>query len=193
MQPSEAWQALQEGNRRFASDRAEGLRRDGARLRALVEGQQPFAAVLGCADSRVPPELLFDQGLGDIFTVRVAGNVLGETVLASLEYAVHVLNTPLVLVLGHSRCGAVGAALQAFKSGEGLDNPLVERLRPAVKALSEGGEVADRWPRAIVANARQVAATLRSHSAFSPKLTSGALEIRAAVYHLETGEVELLS
>src|SRR5439155_16101250 len=109
--PAAAWQKLKEGNARFVSDRLAARQIGEERRARLAKGQQPFAVVLSCADSRVVPELLFDQGLGDVFVVRVAGNIADKAMLGSIEYAVEHLHVPLVVVLGHESCGAVQAAL----------------------------------------------------------------------------------
>lgn len=122
---------LVEGNERFRSGYAEAPRRDPARMKEVAGGQKPFAVVLTCADSRVPPEVIFDQGLGDLFVVRVAGNVVAPTELASVEYAVEHLGARLVVVLGHSKCGAVSAACDP-KRPEGNIGKLVDLIAPAV-------------------------------------------------------------
>ncbi len=107
----QAWQRLKDGNQRFAADRLEGKDVDAARRQELTAGQHPFAIVLSCADSRVPPEIIFDQGLGKLFVVRVAGNISEPFALGSIDYAVEHLHVPLIVVLGHEKCGAVAAAL----------------------------------------------------------------------------------
>src|SRR5882672_854398 len=145
---------LLEGNARFVRGQLKNPRRRPEDFRELAEGQNPVAAIVGCADSRVPPELLFDQGVGDLFVVRVAGNIVGgagATVKGSIEYAVAELNVPVVLVLGHSNCGAVKAAvkhLDAHDALPGAINELVNLIKPAV-AKGGGG---DRLERAIKAN-----------------------------------------
>ena len=136
--PDEALHELLAGNVRFAAGRSNSPRRSPADFRQLAEGQYPFAAIISCADSRVAPEILFDVGKGDIFVVRVAGNVVsgaGAVVKGSMEYAVAELNVPLIMVLGHSNCGAVKAAmthLNAKDSLPGAINELVELIKPAV-------------------------------------------------------------
>lgn len=111
----QAWQRLKDGNQRFAADRPEHKDLNSVRRKALTAGQHPFAIVLACADSRVPPEIIFDQGLGNLFVVRVAGNISEPFALGSIDYAVEHLHVPLVVVLGHEKCGAVTAALAADK------------------------------------------------------------------------------
>ena len=116
----QAWQLLKEGNERFAADRSEHKDIGQKRRLELVKGQQPIAVVLACADSRIAPELIFNQGLGDIFVLRVAGNIADPFVLGSAEYAIEHLHTPLLVVLGHEKCGAVAAALDPEKPGGNL-------------------------------------------------------------------------
>jgi carbonic anhydrase len=196
-----AIQRLRDGNRRFAS----GLRaRDSflsrTRREQLAAGQEPFAVVLGCADSRVPPEMIFDQGVGDLFVIRVAGNVVSPPLLGSVEYAVSQLSTPLIVVLGHTGCGAVAATLNEIQRPTGrLSAPLasiVDRIRPAVDPLLAAGssqtpqQAARQAVRANVhASARQLtqdSALLRGAAA------AGSLQIVGAEYSLETGLVEFL-
>lgn len=181
----EALGRLLAGNRRFVS--GVGALPGGAqaqmwaeRRRELVTVQAPFAAVLSCSDSRVVPEFIFDQGLGDLFVVRVAGNVALDPLRASLEFAVHLLDVPLVVVLGHTGCGAVHAAVSGGKLPDNLA-ALIDAIRPAV-ALAAGkpGSLVDQAVRAnVVLNVER----LRS--------IEGA-EILGAVYDLASGEVELL-
>ncbi len=132
MSADEALRMLKEGNDRFAEGRPEGPNRDHERrILTSKEGQKPFAAVLACSDSRVPVKILFDRGVGDIFTVRVAGNVVGETAVGSIEYAVENLGIRLLVVLGHSCCGAVEAALGEGTHSVGISK-LLEKIAPAV-------------------------------------------------------------
>ena len=139
--PEEAKQLLIEGNQRFATGKLLSKDLSSARRRELMEnGQHPFAVIVSCSDSRVPPELLFDQALGDLFVVRVAGNVVSPVELGSIEYAVDHLKTPLVVVLGHEACGAVTAAVQGGET-HGSISSIIEKIKPAVdgaKALSFG-------------------------------------------------------
>lgn len=174
------------GNERFRTGACEHPRMDGARLSELRAGQAPLATILTCSDSRVPPEHIFDKGLGDLFVIRVAGNVAGDTVLASIEYAAAHLHTPLVLVLGHSSCGAVTAALSG-EEPEGHLSRIMGLLDPAVRS---GDADIDQTART---NARHVAAQLRqAEPVLAPLVNQGSLKILAAYYHLETGEVEIL-
>ena len=183
--PDEALQRLVQGNQRFVSGTTNGDNRDMARIRELSGGQSPFAAVLTCADSRVPPELLFDQGFGDIFTVRVAGNVSGSEEVASLEYTVGVLGSQLVMVLGHTACGAVGAAMDGGPV-PGRISALYSHIQPATRGLTDVNE-------GVVANVRYQADILRSSSpVMFDAIESGALRIVGGVYDLSTGRVTIV-
>jgi carbonic anhydrase len=192
--PSDPWQVLLEGNRRFAAGLARGPHRGLKRRGDLAAGQHPFAVVLACADSRVTPELLFDQGLGDLFVVRVAGNVAGPFDRASLEYGVEHLHIPLLVVLGHESCGAVKATLEtAQKPGsEAALSPdlqaLVKEIGPAVKG--KGPEQLDEGVRA---NAQRSAQRLLEQSAvLRQAVAEGKLKVLAARYDLDQGRVEAL-
>lgn len=182
--PDEALERLMAGNARFASGNLREVGRDLARVRQLTEGQRPFAAILGCADSRVPVEILFDEGFGDIFTVRVAGNVATPEEIASLEYAVAVLGTQLVLVLGHSECGAVAAA-RAGGDVPGQISALFQHILPSIEDDAT-------LPEAVEANVGyQVRALSRSSTVMSRALEEGSLAVRGAVYELSDGRVRL--
>lgn len=191
--PEEAIRRLTEGNRRFADDRMTHPHLGGGRRTELLEGQQPFAVVLTCSDSRVPPELLFDCGLGDIFVVRVAGNIIDEAALGSIQYAVCHLACPLVVVLGHDKCGAVTAALAS--GGSAHSEPLslrrqLETIRhniPSSLAATLGGS--ERLDAAINENMATVAHRLIRDHALAPAAESGRIRIVTARYVLETGEV----
>lgn len=194
-------QRLLDGNRRFVQGAVEHPRQDAQTRRALLAGQRPFAVVLGCSDSRISPELLFDQGLGDLFVIRVAGNVIGEVAIASVEYAVAHLGVPLIVVLAHSSCGAVTATLAGGRP-EGNLGALTERIGPAIAAQVSGGETGitedgqpsvERVDEAARANAEAVAAELRrSQPVISPRITSGKTAVVAAFYDMASGEVHVL-
>lgn len=180
---------LDEGNRRWRLRRSRHPNEGWERRRTLLTGQRPFALVLGCADSRVSPELVFDRGLGDLFTIRSAGEVLDRSVLGSVSYGVRHLRVPLVVVLGHSGCGAVAAALQAHQSGDlphGNTRYLVERLLPVVAATPDTG--GDHLRDCVDANARSVAAALRSDAELD-----GAVRVVPARYDLTDSRVRFLS
>lgn len=187
-----AWNELREGNARFAK----GNRRGGAaagddcRRACTTADQKPFAIVLSCADSRVPPEMLFDQRIGDVFVIRIAGNVASDEAIASIEYAVEHLHDPrIVVVLGHQGCGAVKAALSP-SSAEGMIPSILNRLYPSVKSFSEK----DLQP-AIEQCIRDTVSLLPRYSPVIAKFAkdrSGGPRIRGACYHLDKGEVAWL-
>jgi carbonic anhydrase len=188
--PDQALTQLMEGNRRFVARKRLNPHQDGARLTEVAAGQAPFAAILGCADSRVVPEIAFDQGIGDLFVVRVAGNIAITEDIASEEYAVGVLGTPLLMVLGHERCGAVAAALEG---GElpGVIESLVFAIRPAVQ--SSQGEAGDRLTNAVKANVRLQVQRLQNSSVIASAIKAGKLKIVGAYYDLDTGKISLVS
>ncbi len=185
------WSKLQQANRRFVNGEVTHPHQDQARRHELVNGQKPEAVVLTCADSRVCPELLFDAGLGDLFVIRVAGNVVTPEVIGSVEYAVGVLETPLLVVLGHQSCGAVKAA---FEAGEppGEIPQITHKIKPVVPAEANGADTT-AVEAAVKANAQLAAQDLVDKSAIiSAAQKAGKLEVLAAYYSLATGEVERL-
>lgn len=183
----QALQRLLAGNQRYVAARQEHPDQAPARRAELSGGQQPFAIILGCADSRVPPEVIFDQGLGALFVVRVAGNVVDNVVLGSIEYAAAHLHTPLIVVLGHSKCGAIEATIAGGEL-EGHLPDLAAAIQPAVdQAKSLPGDPLDN---AVVANATMVAERLRSaEPVLSELVCAGKLKVIAAKYDLDTGVV----
>lgn len=161
------------------------------------QDQHPFAILLGCSDSRAPLQLIFDQGVGDLFVVRVAGNIVAPSQLGSIEYAVYSFGTPLILVLGHSGCGAVGAAVDVIRRGLKLPSPSLEviadRIRPVVERLEHQDPAITRnelWSRAVGENVRFVVNQLTEESEIlSDRVKSGKLMIVGAEYSLESGDV----
>lgn len=192
--PDEALHRLLEGNRRFVRSRMFHPNESAERRTKLASGQAPFAAILGCADSRVPPELVFDHGLGDLFVVRVAGNIVEDAGSGSFEYTVEHLGTPLIVVLAHERCGAVTAAAQALESGAeapGHIAELVRKLKPAVEKTK--GQSGDKIDNAVRENAKRMAAELAGlEPILKEKVDQGKLKVVAMRYDLDTGEVEVL-
>ena len=191
--PREVIDALKDGNKRFIEGKMTAPRRDEKTRSELVAGQQPSAIVLSCSDSRVPPEVLFDQGLGDIFVIRTAGQVLDPSPIASIEYAVAHLGTRLVVVLGHEYCGAVGAALATpvGKSAGSVDlDKLVSKIRPHIGSFKPSSS--DKLLRGPVkANASGIAKELvRRSEIVRSKLQSQDLSLVTAIYSLSTGQVE---
>ncbi len=181
--PEEALAALVEGNRRFAEGRSLAPHRDMARLRAIAPKQAPFAAFLGCADSRVPVEIVFDQGFGDLFVSRIAGNIAVSEQIASLEFGTAVLGAKVLYVLGHTACGAVSATM-AGTEVPGQISALYYHIRPATRAA--GGDL----DVAIRENVRNQALALREGSTVISKLVrTGALLVAGGVYDLATGRV----
>jgi carbonic anhydrase len=185
----ESLKDLMAGNGRFVAGKTMNPRQSPADFSKLATGQTPHAVIVGCADSRVPPEILFDQGVGDLFVIRVAGNVVsgaGPTVKGSIAYAVVVLGAPLVMVLGHSQCGAVKAALET----KALDVP--DSIRDLVGMVATGGE--KDLDRAILANVRTGVAKLKS---LEPTLTryveTKRVKVVGGVYDLATGKVNLVA
>ncbi|SFW67522.1 carbonic anhydrase [Amycolatopsis australiensis] len=144
LSPAEAFDLLLAGNRRFVAGSPDHPNQDAARRAEVAPGQRPFAVLFGCSDSRLAAEIIFDRGLGDLFVVRTAGHVAGAEVLGSIEYGVAVLDCPLVVVLGHDSCGAVGAACAALEDGKtpaGFIRDVVERVTPSVLAARAAGRV----------------------------------------------------
>jgi carbonic anhydrase len=191
--PATAWKTLKEGNERFAAGSPEHPHQSVKRRASLATGQQPIAAILGCADSRVSAELLFDQGLGDIFVVRTAGQAIDSAVLGSLEYAVAVLNVPLVVVVGHDSCGAVKAAVGAIDDGAippGFVRDVVERVAPSIlMGRRDGLKSVDEFEKRHVS---ETVAQLGSRSTLiAERLAKGSLAIAGVTYHLADGHAEL--
>jgi carbonic anhydrase len=194
----DALERLREGNRRFAA----GVRSDTlstlARRTELTTRQEPFAIILGCSDSRVPAEIVFDQGLGDLFVIRVAGNVVASSQVGSVEFAAERFQTRLVVVLGHSQCGAVIATIEELQRPTGNQSPnlrsIVDRIRPSVEGLLETD--LRHHPEELVhqsarANVRASVAQLRHGSAILENLTEQqGLLVVGAEYSLTTGEVD---
>jgi len=195
----EALERLREGNRRFASDvRSPDTRTSQTRRSELAAGQEPFAIILGCSDSRVPAEIVFDQGLGDLFVIRVAGNIVAASQVGSVEFAAARFDTRLVVVLGHSQCGAVLATLEELQRTTGHQSrnlrSIVDRVRPSVEALlaTELRRDPDALMRhAVRANIRVSANHLRHGSEVLEQLIErNGLLVVGAEYSLETGLVD---
>lgn len=193
----DALKDLMDGNARFAKGEATSPRRSPEDFRAVSEVQNPIAIVVACADSRVSPELIFDSGVGELFVIRVAGNVVdraGVTVKGSIEYAIAELNVPLVVVLGHTNCGAVKAAVQHIDQKDSLPgsiNGLVELIKPAVgKAHDQPGELYDNVTRANVNAGVEKLKSLQP--ILAERVKAGSVKVVGGVYDLRTGTVNLL-
>jgi len=193
--PKEAWAALLEGNRHFVSGEPAHPRQDVDRRESVAEIQKPFAALFGCADSRLSAEIIFDVGLGDLFVVRNAGQVIAETILGSLEYAVEVLKVPLILVLGHDECGAIRATIDAkegnlVSQGEFIHN-IVARIAPTVtQAYAAGKKDIDDITELHI---QDTIDDLLSRSTLIAKaVKEGKLGVVGANYKLALGEIHPL-
>ena len=192
--PGAALERLIAGNRRFVSGHARHPHQSLADLHEVAAGQHPFVVTIGCADSRVSPEILFDQGIGDVFDNRVAGNIVDDLLLGSIEFAVEEFGSPLIVVLGHERCGAVTATIDAVQSGgtaPGHIGAIVDALRPIVEPLVGGpGDVVER---AVRANVRAQAAALTARSPLiAAHVAAGEVRVVGARYDLDTGRVSLV-
>ena len=188
--PAQAWQRLKDGNERFVAGKPDKKDLDAKKRAALTKGQSPFAIVLTCADSRVPPELLFNQGLGDLFVLRVAGNISGPFVMGSIDYGVEHLHAPLIVVLGHESCGAVSTALGKDKPGGNLGK-LIDEIHVG-KNLPEDKTKA--MAAAIRNNAHYHAEQVLMKSEIVRKhVAEKKLRVVSGYYSLSTGKVEWLT
>lgn len=206
--PDEALQKLMEGNKRYVENQMTGTKLCDLTTRSgLSKSQKPYAIILTCSDSRVPPEIIFDKGLGEIFVIRVAGNIPDPVVLGSIEYAAEHLGSPLVMVLGHERCGAVAATVGAKGKSTGSANidAIVKTIAPSIKIASKGcdackgdAKCADTNKEAFVecvvdANAKSVAANLTKKSKILKHLVAEKkIKIVVAKYDLDDGNVSVL-
>ncbi|MFB7337027.1 carbonic anhydrase [Streptomyces adustus] len=193
--PAAAFARLMEGNERWVSGDLQHPDRDPNRRQFVAQEQEPFGSILSCIDSRVPPELLFDTGLGDLYVMRTGGEAVGPVVTGSVEYGPMTSGTPLIVVLGHQRCGAVKAAYASIRDGKPLPGNLqaiVKALQPAYEqAAREGG--ADPVETMARAQVTLTAADLRSNDDLAPLVSKGALAVVGAFYSLDTGKVEVLA
>ncbi|MCU0514119.1 MAG: carbonic anhydrase [Anaerolineae bacterium] len=191
MHAQEALERLMAGNRRYAAMRQLHPHQTNFHRQTLVDGQHPFAAILSCSDSRVPAEIIFDQGLGDLFIVRTAGHAIDTLAMASLEYAVLALEVTLLMVVGHSACGAVTAVVKDQPLPGHLP-ALAEHIRPALTGLDR--TAGDVLKQAIRANTRFAAAYLARHSTIiGEAVGADRLQIATGYYDLTTGQVDLLA
>jgi carbonic anhydrase len=189
--PEQALARLKEGNERYVAGHMAHPNSTSLRRAEVVNAQHPFAVVLGCSDSRVPPEIIFDQGLGDLFVIRDAGNVLDNEVFGTIEYAIEHLGSRLIVVLGHEGCGAVTVAVQGG-AVPGHVKTVVDSIAPAVKESK--GLPGDKVHNCVLANARRSARRLRGTGPILKHLSeTGRLKVVAADYDLATGKVEFLT
>ncbi len=188
MNQQEIINRLQEGNSRFMADKLDGKLQDSERRTELTTGQQPHTIVLSCADSRVVPELAFDSGLGELFVVRVAGNVANTSSLASIEYAVAHCGSTVIVVLGHQSCGAVTAAMAGGDNGHNL-NHLLAHISPAISQCKDGASVTE----VVKANARLTIKEMVSRSSIVREyVENGTVTMVPAYYNLDSGKVDFL-
>ncbi len=191
----EALARLQAGNLRFVSGEARFPTVQKEVLAELTRGQQPYATILGCSDSRVPPELVFDAGFGELFVIRVAGNVLGPSIMGTLQYSALHLKTPLFVVLGHEGCGAVKAAIASrFDASQqaGRIEILLEQIIPALGGLDPQAPPAELLSAGVEANVRRVVRELLETPEAKARMADSGMRLVGAVYELETGRVRFL-
>jgi carbonic anhydrase len=192
-QGDESLTKLLDGNKRFVSGELAKKDIGESRRQELTKGQSPFATVLSCSDSRVAPELIFDQGLGDIFIVRVAGNVVEKTTLGSIEYGVEHLHTPLLIILGHESCGAVKATLETKGKPEGNIGAILKKIMPAVNTAKKAKkDPKDTLDIAVQENVKNTYKDVMKSKIVSELVHEGKLKVVAAEYYLGTGKVEMI-
>jgi carbonic anhydrase len=187
--PDAALQMLIDGNQRFVEKRRQNPNQDFARITEVAQTQKPFAAILGCADSRFPSEIIFDRGFGDLFVCRVAGNVVTPEEKGSLEFGALELGVKVVMIVGHERCGAVKAAIQG---GEfpGQIGSLVKSIKPAVE--SSKNQAGDKVENAVKQNVRLQASRLKESPVISQLIQQGKLKVVGGYYDLDTGAVQIV-
>ncbi|MEH2455283.1 carbonic anhydrase [Nostoc sp.] len=189
--PNEAIRRLLDGNQRFIHQKRKYPDQSLEHLRLVAKAQYPFAAILGCADSRVPAEIVFDQGLGDLFVVRVAGNVVSDTVIGSLEYSTAVLGSQLIVVLGHKRCGAVAEAIKN-EPLPGRIGLIIEGIKPSIERIKL--RTGDNMQNAVIANIQYQTEKLQESSTILAKLLrENKMKIVGACYDIDTGKVNIIT
>jgi len=189
--PNEAVRCLLDGNQRFIHQKRQYPDQSLEHLRLVAKAQYPFAAILGCADSRVPAEIVFDQGLGDLFVVRVAGNVVSDTVIGSLEYSTTVLGSQLIVVLGHKRCGAVAEAIKN-EPLPGRIGLIIEGIKPSLERVKL--RTGDHMQDVVIANIQYQTEKLQESSTILAQLLGeGKLKIVGACYDIDTGKVNIIT
>lgn len=192
--PAEALERLRAGNARYVAGQPQRFRLDEARRMEMTQGQTPIATIFACVDSRVPVERVFDQGHGELLVIRTAAHVLDDAAMGSIEFGVEVLRTPLVLVLGHERCGAVRTAIEVTDAGTrapGSMQALVEGIHPAVAAAR--GEAGDRLENTTRRHARMIAERLPDSPLIGPALAERRVRIVPAYYEIQSGRVDFLA
>lgn len=200
LSPAQAWEMLREGNDRFVTGRMDHPSQDAAHRSEVASGQKPFAVIFGCSDSRVAAEIVFDQGLGDLFVVRTAGHVVDTTVIGSIEYGVEVLGASLVVVLGHDSCGALAAANHSLRTGEmppGFIRAVVDRVIPSIVARpadrADGEVQIAEQPVLLREHVRNTVHMVHGYSAsLATAVAEGRCAVVGAEYALAEGRVELV-
>ncbi|MFN6464381.1 MAG: carbonic anhydrase [Nostoc sp. DedVER02] len=190
LNPDAALQKLIEGNQRFVEHQPQYPDQSALRLKEVAQAQHPFATILSCADSRVPAEIVFDQGIGDIFDIRIAGNIATHEAIGSIEYAVVLLGSPLLMVMGHERCGAVTAAVKK-ESLPGDISTFVKAIKPALKKVKD--QPGDAVENAVVANVQYQIERLQKSKLLNEQVQSGKLKIVGGRYDLDTGKVSIIA
>lgn len=182
---------MKDGNQRYVANKTVDPNQTEGRRVEVAQGQHPFATILGCVDSRVPPEIVFDRGLGDLFVIRTAGQVLDKAVIGSIEFGAAELGIPLLMVLGHEKCGAVKATIEALEmqaEAEGSIDFLVEGIAPAVEKVK--GQSGDLLDNAVRANIENVVSQLKESPILAEALAAGKIQIVGGRYDLDSGIVE---
>ena len=188
MMVSEITARLKEGNSRFVSGNSYKTVQDINKRESLIDGQNPFAVILGCADSRIAPEIIFDTGLGELFVVRVAGNVANTSSVASIEYAIAQLEVKVIVVLGHQNCGAVTAAVQGGGNGSNIRH-LLSHIAPSVKASSKKATIDDVAIENVLLTSKEL---IENSEIIKNAVNSGQLKIVSAFYWMNSGKVDFL-
>lgn len=193
--PAQAWQKLKEGNQRFVAGEVAHPNQNAARRSSLTESQHPMAVIFGCSDSRLAAEIIFDVGLGDVFVVRTAGQVIDDAVLGSIEFSVDALHVPLIVVLGHDSCGAVNAAVNSAQSGDmpqGYVRDLVERILPSVLAAQRSGAMTVN--ETVAEHVKQTVQRLTNHSrVLHEAVNDGRTAVVGVTYSLAEGTADMVS
>jgi carbonic anhydrase len=190
MTPDQALQSLMDGNQRFVKGKRENPRQNMARLTEVAKGQKPFASILGCADSRFPSEIIFDQGFGDLFICRVAGNLATPEEIGSLEFGSLVLGSKVIMVIGHEKCGAVDATIKGAQV-PGQIASLLDAIRPALRRSE--GRTGDRLENAVKANVLYQIEKLKASPVISQLIKERKLKVVGGYYDLDTGAVSMVS
>ena len=188
MKPSDALSKLIDGNKRFQKSMSKSPNQDYYRRKSVIESQAPFAIIVACADSRVAPEILFDQGIGDLFVVRVAGNVVGPYEMESIEYAAKYLGSSIILVMGHENCGAVDAVIE----GNTADIRYIAQVIKASVLRAKQSRPRDLLKKSIEINAEAMSNFVQQSDIISQLMSEGKISVRPAYYNFYTGAVELL-